>query len=136
MLTANLPSQGPDPFSFFTPHCSSKENAGATQLTCARRGIFGHQSHKAAAFPACSYPCAGSKPGISLPTASMASQIRALPLPSGALLLFHLSTHPPVPFQCHQHQPGLKTDKLSSYFSRAAAKPAGHVRCEFVLSTC
>lgn len=108
---------GADPFSFFTIHSSSKENTGAAQLSCSRIDTFGHLSHKAAAFPACSCPCARSKPSISLPTASMACQIHALPLPNDALLLFHLSTHPPVWLQCHQHQPGLKTDKLSSYFS-------------------
>lgn len=117
MLTANLSPRGTDPFSFFTIHSCSRENTGAAQLSCARIGIFGHLSRKAAAFPACSCPHTGSKPSISLPTASMACQIHALPLPSDALLLFHLSTHPPVRFQCHQPQPGLKTDKLSSYFS-------------------
>lgn len=80
-------------------------------------GIFGHLSRKAAAFPACSCPHAGSKPSISLPTASMACQIHAFPLSSDAFLLFHLSTHPPVRFHCYQPLPGLKTDKLSSYFS-------------------
>lgn len=54
---------------------------------------------------------------ISLPTASMACQIHALSLPSDALLLFHLSTHSPVWFQCQQHQPGLKAGKLSPYFN-------------------
>lgn len=130
------PHRALTPFSFFTIHSSSKENPGAAQLSHARMGIFGHLSAKAVALPACSYPCAGSNPSSSLPTAVTASQIHALPLPSDALLLFHLSTHPPVPFQCPQHQPGLKTDKLSSYFSPAAAKPVGRVRGEFVLSSC
>lgn len=67
MLTANLPPQGTDSFSFFTIHSSCKENPGAAQLSCARIGIFEHLSRKTAAFPACSCPHAGSKPSISLP---------------------------------------------------------------------
>lgn len=117
MLTANLAPTGDWPLFLLTIHSSSKENTGAAQLSCAKIGIFGHLFLKAAAFPACSCPCAGSARSISLPTASMVCHIHALPLPSVALLLFHLSTHSPAWFQGHQHQPGLKADKLSPSFS-------------------
>lgn len=112
----SCPHRGLSPFPSYYSQLQ-QGNTGAAQLSCARIGIFGHLCHKAAAFPACSCPCAGSTPSISLPTASMACHIRALPLPSDAVLLFYLSTHSPVWFQGHQHQPGLKADKLSPYFS-------------------
>lgn len=144
MLTADLPPQGTDPFSFFIIHSSSKETTGAAQLSCARIGIFGHLPPKTAAFPACSCPCAGSKPAFPCPQHPWHARYMHYLFP---VMLSCCTTFLPIPLcgssatSASQGWKQISSLLISAVFllprgSRAAAMPAGHVRGEFVLSTC
>lgn len=142
MLTANLALTGDWPLFLLTIHSSSKENTGAAQL-CQDRHLWTPVSQGSTIscmlLPLCRF----------YTQQFLAHSIHGMPdtCTTSPVMLFCCSTSLPIPLcgsratSTSQGWKQISSLLISALFllprgSRATAKPVGHIRGEFVLSTC